>query len=223
VKVLVKYLCWPSLSIFPLTTHFTLQLQLNLALLRHPSQHFHHHSPRTTNNQQQQAAIHNIIVAIISFQLSSSSPPIIFSASCFIMKDNIQMRCLFVIGFGHLLLSSVTSFSTTHNILSRPSANRQQSSTTAMTHFAVRCIDTATDFWGRPRSRQEIVDFVSDVVFDNEYDIISSSTASLVPINEQHRRWVDVISAEPPVRRSDFMHSFHSNRDAKTILFVIMS
>jgi hypothetical protein len=43
-------------------------------------------------------------------------------------------------------------------------------------------------FWGQPRNKEEIVDFVSNAVFTNQ--------------NNDHQ-WVQVISAEPPVSESD--------------------
>jgi hypothetical protein len=67
-----------------------------------------------------------------------------------------------------------------------------------------RAIDAgeSSDFWGRIHSEEEIVDYVSDAVFGNIREDLRDK------YNEQ-RRWVEVISAEPPVRRSDFSY-FHA-------------
>lgn len=43
-------------------------------------------------------------------------------------------------------------------------------------------------FWGKQRNKQEIVDHVSNAVFSN---------------HQRSDQWVEVISAEPPVRLSD--------------------
>lgn len=43
-------------------------------------------------------------------------------------------------------------------------------------------------FWGKQRTKQEIIDHVSNAVFTN---------------NQRSDQWVEVISAEPPVRLSD--------------------
>jgi hypothetical protein len=43
-------------------------------------------------------------------------------------------------------------------------------------------------FWGRPRNKEEIVDFVSNAVFTDQ---------------NNDDQWVEVISAEPPVSESD--------------------
>jgi hypothetical protein len=60
---------------------------------------------------------------------------------------------------------------------------------------------------------------VSDAVFNNEYDVVSSAyDGNTSPSIKAQNRWVEVISAEPPVRRSDFMHSFNSSQDTKTTL-----
>lgn len=74
----------------------------------------------------------------------------------------------------------------------------------------------AATFWGSPRNEQEIIDFVSDAVFnddngnDNEHhdheaqNDYSPQEANVV----QDRQWVEVISAEPPVRRIVISHIF---------------
>lgn len=122
------------------------------------------------------------------------------------------MRRIFALGFTSQL-STVTSFSASRT------TRQPLSSTTTTISVAQGGIDTATDFWGRPRSREEIVDFVSDAVFNNEYDVVSSAyDGNTSPSIKEQNRWVEVISAEPPVRRSDFMYSFHSSQDTKTTL-----
>lgn len=60
----------------------------------------------------------------------------------------------------------------------------------------------SSDFWGKVRSEKEIVDYVSDAVFGIVREDVRDEYI------EQQRRWVEVISAEPPVRRSDFSLSF---------------
>ena len=53
-----------------------------------------------------------------------------------------------------------------------------------------------TDFWGTPRNEREIIDYISNAVFN---DASSQPNA-----NEGDQcQWVEVLSAEPPVRRSD--------------------
>ena len=46
-------------------------------------------------------------------------------------------------------------------------------------------------FWGRPRSKQEIIDHVSNAVFTN---------------HQRSDQWVEVLNAEPPVSLSDSYH-----------------
>ncbi|KAL7443688.1 hypothetical protein ACHAXH_007530 [Discostella pseudostelligera] len=105
------------------------------------------------------------------------------------------MRCIFVLGFTSQL-STVSSFSTSRTTRQPLSL----SSTTTTISVAQGGIDTATDFWGRPRSREEIVDFVSDAVFNNEYDVVSSAyDGNTSPSIKAQNRWVEVISAEPPL------------------------
>mmetsp|Transcript_39841 Transcript_39841/g.95871 ORF Transcript_39841/g.95871 Transcript_39841/m.95871 type:complete len:129 (+) Transcript_39841:143-529(+) len=65
---------------------------------------------------------------------------------------------------------------------------------------------TTTNFWGRPRSKEEIVDFVSDAVFNNEHEAPTSNAAQL--LSNAQERWVEVISAEPPVRRAFYINIF---------------
>ena len=55
----------------------------------------------------------------------------------------------------------------------------------------------ATGFWGRPRSEQEIINFVSRGVFDGVHRNGDSNSDS----TREER--IEVISAEPPVRRRD--------------------
>ena len=51
-------------------------------------------------------------------------------------------------------------------------------------------------FWGTPRSEGEIVNFISDAVFTEEHEA------------DREDQWVEVISAEPPVSRSDSSSTF---------------
>ena len=51
-------------------------------------------------------------------------------------------------------------------------------------------------FWGTPRTKGEIVNFISDAVFTEEHE------------SDREDQWVEVISAEPPVSRSDFSSTF---------------
>lgn len=63
-------------------------------------------------------------------------------------------------------------------------------------------VDDVHDFWGSPRNEQEIIDFVSDAIFNNDDDSSQYHHQQSSP-EVQQDQWVDVISAEPPVRRSD--------------------
>jgi hypothetical protein len=51
-------------------------------------------------------------------------------------------------------------------------------------------VEEPDQFWGRPRNKKEIVDFVSNAVFTDQ---------------NNDDQWVEVISAEPPVSESDFI------------------
>jgi hypothetical protein len=62
-------------------------------------------------------------------------------------------------------------------------------------------VDESSDFWGKPRSKEEIVDFVSDAVFSNFHEALEDNSQAK---EKEQCQWVEVISAEPPVRRSDF-------------------
>lgn len=67
-------------------------------------------------------------------------------------------------------------------------------------------IDKTPDFWGKARSKEEIVRFVSDVVFNDFHETYDDSQAK-----NELCQWVEVISAEPPVRRSDFSLRYKFN------------
>ena len=62
--------------------------------------------------------------------------------------------------------------------------------------FSSRAACTDKLFWGTPRTKSEIVNFVSDAVFTEEHEV------------DREEQWVEVISAEPPVSRSDFSSTF---------------
>ncbi len=136
-------------------------------------------------------------------------------------RNNIvRMRCIFVPGLCQLPI--VASLSTSKLLSVKGSILPPLSSTTLS---AVQDVDQTTDFWGRPRSREEIVDFVSDAVFSkDEYDLVSITVHdqgnAFSSVNERNQ-WVEVISAEPPVRRSDFAFKFHSKRNAETNCLVL--
>jgi hypothetical protein len=66
---------------------------------------------------------------------------------------------------------------------------------------------SSEDFWGSPRSSEEIVHFVSDAIFDNNMRGGDNYDSSQV-VNE--KQWVEVISAEPPVSRSDSSRSYNT-------------
>ena len=59
----------------------------------------------------------------------------------------------------------------------------------------------SSDFWGKPRSKDEIVGFVSDAVFGDFHEALEDNSHAKA---KEQCQWVEVISAEPPVRRSDF-------------------
>ena len=94
---------------------------------------------------------------------------------------------IFIVG---IFAAGVDSFSIPPSHLSKETTtlSRQFYSTAEATDEA-----TATTFWGVPRSEEEIVDFVSRAVFN---------------IGQSQDQWVEVISAEPPVRRIDFVLYF---------------
>ncbi|KAL3821972.1 hypothetical protein ACHAXA_004460 [Cyclostephanos tholiformis] len=50
----------------------------------------------------------------------------------------------------------------------------------------------SSDFWGKIRSEGEIVDHVTDAIFGDMHDDLDVE-------DDEHRRWVEVISAEPPL------------------------
>jgi hypothetical protein len=129
-----------------------------------------------------------------------------------------SMRCIFVPG---LCLLPIVASLTTSQLLSVKGFTRRPLWSTALS--ALQDVDPTTDFWGRPRSRKEIVDFVSDAVFNkDEHDLVSigfQDHGDALSSGNERNRWVEVISAEPPVRRSDFTFQFHSKRNAKTHVF----
>jgi len=96
--------------------------------------------------------------------------------------------------------TSVDSFST----VTVPTPFKATATTTLSVSAQTDIVNEATTFWAKPRNEQEIIDFVSDAVFDNENEAA----------NNNHQ-WVEVISAEPPVRRSDFTHPIIFNLRAK--------
>ena len=61
----------------------------------------------------------------------------------------------------------------------------------------------SSDFWGKPRSKEEIVAFISDAVFSDSREALEDNSQAK---SKELCQWVEVISAEPPVRRSDFSH-----------------
>jgi hypothetical protein len=63
----------------------------------------------------------------------------------------------------------------------------------------------SSDFWGKPRSKDEIVCFVSDAVFGDFHVALEDNSQAKA---KEQCQWVEVISAEPPVRRSDFSRFF---------------
>ena len=67
---------------------------------------------------------------------------------------------------------------------------------TVIEAFSSRAACTDKLFWGTPRTKGEIVNFVSDAVFTEEHEA------------DREDQWVEVISAEPPVSRSDFSSTF---------------
>lgn len=66
---------------------------------------------------------------------------------------------------------------------------------TVVEAFSSRAASTDKLFWGTPRTKVEIVNFISDAVFTEEQV-------------DREDQWVEVISAEPPVSRSDFSSTF---------------
>lgn len=113
--------------------------------------------------------------------------------------------------------TSVKSFSivpsipsSTIKVITLPSTTRLYA-TTGQTTINRSNSKPSDDFWGSPRSSEEIEHFVSDAIFDknmrggeqekNNYD-------SSQVVNE--KQWVEVISAEPPVSRSDSSRSYNT-------------
>ena len=112
----------------------------------------------------------------------------------------------FIIGILGIVGTSVESFSTV------PSPLKTTATTTALSVSAqTDVVNEATTFWAKPRNEQEIVDFVSDAVFNNGNEAANNNA----PPQVQDHQWVEVISAEPPVRRSDFTHPIIFNLRAK--------
>ncbi|KAL7528579.1 hypothetical protein ACHAXR_006746 [Thalassiosira sp. AJA248-18] len=106
-----------------------------------------------------------------------------------ILKKNMNSIIVLLVLVG----TSVESFSTVP-----PIKGATTTTTTATTLF--ESVDPTTDqhegtnFWGSPRNEREIIDFVSDAVFDNEE--VASNNSQQPNVQDQ---WVEVISAEPPL------------------------
>jgi hypothetical protein len=116
--------------------------------------------------------------------------------------DHYLIVVLSAVGFQ----TSVKSFSIVPSIpsssikvIALPSTTRLYA-TTGQTTINRSNSKSSEDFWGSPRSSEEIVHFVSDAIFDNNMRGGDNYDSSQV-VNE--KQWVEVISAEPPVSRSD--------------------
>ena len=59
----------------------------------------------------------------------------------------------------------------------------------------------ASNFWGEPRSDSEIIDFISEAVFNgvSHYDAASNALNDDAPTVDQYSRRIEVISEEPPL------------------------
>ncbi len=109
-------------------------------------------------------------------------------------STSVQLATMMIEGFIIIFIvagtfaAGVESFSIPPSHLSRETTSSRAFYSTA-----------EASFWGVPRSEEEIVDFVSDAVFNNEYEALKSDDAP------PQDRWVEMISAEPPVRHSNFV------------------
>lgn len=80
--------------------------------------------------------------------------------------------------------------------------NPSASSTLLFGASSSSAVTTNTNFWGVPRNKQEIIDFVSSTIF---YDISHHEAASnalndnVPPSIDQHLNRIEVISEEPPL------------------------
>ena len=93
---------------------------------------------------------------------------------------------------------SISSFSTI-KVIALPSPTRLYA-TSYQTTINKSNRKPSEDFWGSPRSSEEIINFVSDAVFDN----------NMRGSEENNKQWVEVISAEPPVSRSDSSRKYNT-------------
>ena len=62
-------------------------------------------------------------------------------------------------------------------------------------------VTNASNFWGEPRSESEIIDFISEAVFNgvSHYDAASNALNDDAPTVDQYSRRIEVISEEPPL------------------------
>lgn len=116
--------------------------------------------------------------------------------------------------------TSVKSFSIvpsisfpTINVIALPSTTRLYATTGQTPINRSNSKKPSEDFWGSPRSSEEIIHFVSDAIFDNnmrdsEEKNDNDNYDSSQEINE--KQWVEVISAEPPVSRSNSSRSYNT-------------
>jgi hypothetical protein len=123
--------------------------------------------------------------------------------------DHYLIVVLSAVGFQ----TSVKSFSIVPSIpsssikvIALPSTTRLYA-TTGQTTINRSNSKSSEDFWGSPRSSEEIVHFVSDAIFDNNMRGGDNYDSSQV-VNE--KQWVEVISAEPPVSRSDSSRKYNT-------------
>ena len=105
------------------------------------------------------------------------------------MKILIAVPLLWIFGIG------VDSFSTSSPRLNGTPLHVSTQTQTVTVTVADNGVHAATNFWGEPRNEQEIIDFVSNAVFYNEVEASLGYFRSDV-----QDQWVEVISAEPPVR-----------------------
>ena len=94
--------------------------------------------------------------------------------------------------------SMLSSFSTI-KVIALPTPTRLYA-TTDQTTINKSNRKPSEDFWGSPRSSEEIINFVSDAVFDN----------NMRGSEENNKQWVEVISAEPPVSRRDSSRKYNT-------------
>lgn len=83
--------------------------------------------------------------------------------------------------------------------------------------------DTCTNnFWGAPRSESEIIDFISEAVFNDASHYYAASNAlndHVAPTIDQHLQRIEVISEEPPLV---IVHGFLSPEHCDDIMNAVL-